>query len=121
MKRKHFLLMVGTITLALSSCIKEDLSDPMLNQSIKEVVVADNFNYETFKTVELNLSAPSGGIIEVLSKDKVHYQKAYLNANQTCTMKVSIPTYVSSIRLRFHGEETLIENVGETFVWNFTK
>jgi len=128
--KKTVLLLMGLMIIILStSCSKQwDTPDQTGNDTqiqnteintMGAVRAPDNFNWKTMKDVEIKINGSSSGIVEAISSKGVIYQKAYLNSNQSYTMKLTVPTYESSIQLKKDGRSELVSissgNVSYTF------
>ncbi|PKP29434.1 MAG: hypothetical protein CVU00_15640 [Bacteroidetes bacterium HGW-Bacteroidetes-17] len=128
--KRTLLLLMGLMFIILStSCSKQwDTPDPIENDpqiqnteitTLSDVRVPDNFNWKTVRDVEIKISGSSNGLVEAISSKGVVYQKAYLNGSQSYTMKLTVPTYESSIQLKKDGRSEQVSissgNVSYTF------
>lgn len=102
-----FAIIVALNALMLSSC-KKDPKPETLPENMEKLKVPANFNWKTTKDFQLTLTGKTAGIVEVASPQGIAYQKAYLNANQPYTMKLTVPTYEKSVRLKFLGQDVLV-------------
>ncbi len=109
MKRIIFLVIIGT-ALVFTSCTKEfDEIKPVESNSIENISVPSNFDWKTFKDVTLNLTGKANSLVEVISEKGVVYQRAYLTKDELYSMKLSVPTYETSVRLLFMGQNIEID------------
>ena len=119
MKKIIFLSAIATI-IFLSSCKKDRMFDePQAPQTMEELTVPNSFDWKTTKEVNLTLTAQASGIVEVANSQLVAYQKAFLNPGSAYTMKLTVPTYEKSIKLRFLGQEATLEITGSTLSYTF--
>ncbi len=115
MKRSTLLLTAGILTMIIfSSCSKkwDDIAaEAEKNTALTEEVITelgdlqapDNFDWKTVKDVEITLTGSENGLVEASSGTGVIYQKAYLASNQPYTMKLTVPTYESSVQLKMNN------------------
>lgn len=117
--KKNVLLLMGLMIIILStSCSKQlDTPNQIKNDSqiqnaeintLGAIRAPDNFNWKTMKDVEIKISGASSGMVEAISSKGVIYQIAYLNSNQSYTMKLTVPTYESNIQLKKDGRSEQI-------------
>jgi len=129
--KKTVLLLMGLMIIILStSCSKEWVTPDQIQNdtqiqnaeinTLGAVRAPDNFNWKTMKDVEIKLSGASSGIVEAISSKGVVYQKAYLNSNQSYTMKLTVPSYESSIQLKKDGrsEQVSISSGKVSYTFN---
>jgi hypothetical protein len=119
MKNIAFISLIA-ITLVFTSCKKDRFDDTIQKpENMEELTVPSNFDWKTTKDIQLTLSAPSNGIVEVTNSQNVVYQKAFLATGQSYTMKLSLPTYEKTIKIRFMGQEVNIELSGSVYSHSF--
>jgi hypothetical protein len=78
------------------------LTEEVLTE-LGDLQAPDNFDWKTVKDVEITLTGSENGIVEASSSVGVIYQKAYLASNQPYTMKLTVPTYESTVQLRMNN------------------
>jgi hypothetical protein len=119
MKNIAFIFVVA-LTIVFTSCKKDrfDNTDPK-PEKMEELKVPSNFDWKTTKDIQLTLSAPSNGIVEVTNSQNIAYQKAFLTPGQTYTMNLTLPTYETKVKIRFMGQEVLIELTGSLINHSF--
>ena len=106
--------------IVLSSCKKDPMLDePKAPQTMEELTVPANFDWKTIKEITISLSSSENGIVEVTNTQNVAYQKAFLSVGQVYNMKLSVPTYEKNIKIRFMGQEILLELNGTSFSHSF--
>ena len=123
MKLTKAWLLIVVVSLGLSSCMKE-IEDVVVQEpktTLEEVVVSSDFNFETFKDLDILLTGYTSGLVEVLSPNGDVYQKVYLKKWEQYEMVVTIPTYEKAIQLRFQGKTIYIDIDSDTIIWNFVK
>lgn len=118
MKTLKLTILVIFVTLSLVSCTKRwdttgqiDAENPIEIETIStldDISVPANFNWKTFKDIEITVNGANSGIVEAASNKDIVYQKIYLGQNQSYTMKLSVPTYESSIRLKMNNQTQLV-------------
>lgn len=119
MKKLTFLTAIIAI-LAFSSC-KKDRTEPVQTNptNMNEMVVPQDFDWKTSKPFEIAITATTGGIVEASSTDGRSYQRAFLKANQTYTMELSVPTYEKKMILNFGGQHTTIDLTSQQLSYRF--
>ncbi len=117
MKKIIFILI---LFVSLASC-KKDIPGPedKLPSTMEELQVPSNFNWKTSKDIELTVTGKADGIVSVTSTGGNIYQKAYLNANQAYTMRLTLPSYEKSIRIQFMGQQVTLELTSMTLTHQF--
>lgn len=108
------------ILFLFSSCKKDPAFDePTAPQTMEELTVPSSFDWKTTKELSLTLSAATSGIVEVTNIQTVAYQKAFLNPGTAYTMKLTVPSYEKSIKIRFLGQEATLEINGSNLEYTF--
>lgn len=128
MKNLFLLIAIGAI-FTLSSCQKESVSSmlpaqvtpPKTEQITKteQLKVASDFNWKTFKDIQITLTGTSNSIVEVVSSNQTVYQKAYLSKDQAYTMKLSVPSYETSVHLLYMGKDVSMNLTSGNIVYKF--
>lgn len=109
MKKLAFLLIIG-ISFLFTSCKKDRTENPdTLPDTMEELQVPADFSWKTTKDYSLTLSANASGIAEVNNTSDISYQKAYLSPGQAYTMKLTVPAYEKTVKLKFMGQEASLE------------
>lgn len=118
--KKHLLFTITGLSLVFASC-RKDIENP-INQApttMEEIVVPAGFNWKTTKDYQLNITAPSTGIVEVNSAQGATYQKAYLQASQPYMMQLNLPAYEKSVKLKFSNQTATLELNAAVLSYNF--
>ena len=128
MKNLILLLVIGTV-LTLSSCQKEAVSSLLPNSvtppkteqitKTEQLKVASDFNWKTVKDIQLSLTGTANSIVEVASSNQTVYQRAYLSKDQTYIMKLSVPSYETSVHLLYMGKDVNINLSSNNIVYKF--
>lgn len=116
--RKLFLLFVIGVIFCLSSCRKEAETSSLPNSTAttaitqptktEQLKVTSDFNWKTFKDIQLTLTGNANSIVEVASTNQTVYQRAYLSKDLAYTMKLSVPSYETSVHLLYMGKDVNI-------------
>ncbi len=124
MKRFTLITAAFVTIIILSSCSKnwDDIvadaenNTPTIENEITELgelQAPDNFDWKTVKDVQITLTGSENGLVEASSSTGVIYQKAYLASNQSYTMKLTVPTYESTVQLKMNNRsESVSINAG---------
>lgn len=118
MKKSIYILAILSVVV-LSSCRKDRFDDPKTPEKMEELTVPASFDWKTTKDVQLTLSANANGIVEVMNASNISYQKAFLTPAQPYVMKLTIPSYEKSVKLRFQGKEASLEIGSGNLSYNF--
>jgi hypothetical protein len=129
MKKLLLLLVIGAI-FTLSSCRKEANSSMLPNSTsttptatqitkTEQLKVASDFNWKTFKDIQLTLTGTASSIVEVASSNQTVYQRAYLSKDQGYTMKLSVPSYETSFHLLYMGKDVNVNLSSNNIVYKF--
>lgn len=108
MKKIVFLLVLLPLVV-LTSCQKDNLDDLDTISTMEEIIVPANFDWRTTRDVQITFTAAANGVVEVLNQQNVPYKKAFLNPANPYTMKLTLPTFETAVKLRFLGYEAVIE------------
>jgi hypothetical protein len=124
-----FFIIVITVIFSLASCKKESVSSmapaqvtpPQTVQITKteQLKVASDFNWKTFKDIQLTLTGTYNSIVEVASTSNTVYQRAYLSKDLAYTMKLSVPSYETSVHLLYMGKDININLSSNNIVYKF--
>ncbi len=107
MKRILFITMI-TLAVVFSSCKKDFDELQTTPDTMEQLKVPSNFDWKTTKDVSINFAAGSNGIVEVTNGNGIAYQKAFLQADASYTMILTIPSYEKSLIAKFKGQEESI-------------
>lgn len=118
--KKLALLLSISFGILFTSC-KKDINEPKDStpETMEELQVPAGFNWKTTKDITLTLTATGNGIVVVSNQQNVPYQKAYLSPSQPYVMKLSLPAYEKQVKVKFAGQEGLIELNGENLQYLF--
>ncbi len=119
MKKTAFIIAI-ILTVVLTSCKKDRFFEPdKTPENMEQLTVPSSFDWKTTKDIQLTLSAPSNGIVEVSNSQNVAYQKAFLTPGQTYMMKLTLPSYEQNIKLKFLGQVVDIQVTGTSISYQF--
>lgn len=128
MKNLFVLIAIGLI-LSFASCRKESISSTAPAQQTppptvqitktEQLKVASDFNWKTFKDVQLTLTGTANSIVEVASTNNIVYQRAYLSKDLAYTMKLSVPSYETSVHLLYMGKDISVNLSSNNIVYKF--
>jgi hypothetical protein len=117
--KKHILITVLALAALFTSCRKDRFEGPKAPEKMEELTVPANFDWKTTKDVQITLSANANGIVEVMNSQQIAYQKAFLTPAQPYVMKLTIPSFEKSVKLRFQGKEASLEIGSGNLSYNF--
>lgn len=119
MKKATLLIALGFI-LFMSSCKKDTPQQPDNKPTtMGELQVPTNFNWKTTSDYSLTLTANVNGIVEINNANGASYQKAYLTIGQPYTMKLVVPSYEKSVKMKFAGKETVLNLTASSLSHDF--
>ena len=109
MKRVFILLVVLLPLAVLTSCQKDDIDDIDTIKNMEEITVPANFDWKTTRDIQITFTSNANGVVEVLNAQDVAYQKVFLNPSQPYIMNLTLPSFETTLKLRFLGEESVVE------------
>ena len=128
MKNLILLIAIGVI-FSLSSCSKESVNSMAPAQvtptaaapitKTEQLKVASDFNWKTFKTVQLTLTGTANSLVEVASSNNTVYQRAYLSKDLAYTMKLSVSSYETSVHLLYMGKDVNVNLSSNNIAYKF--
>ena len=130
MKNLILLIAIGVI-FSLSSCRKETASSMAPTQvtpatpatvqvtKTEQLKVASDFNWKTTKDILLTLTGTSNSPVEVASANNTVYQRAYLSKDLAYTMKLTVPSYETSVHLLYMGKDVSVNLSSNNIVYKF--
>ncbi len=110
--KKLILLSLIALVFVFSSCKKDRFDEPKAPEKMEELTVPASFDWKTTKDFSLTLIAPTNGIVEVANSQGIAYQKAFLTPGQAYNMKLTLPSYESSIVLKHLGQTVTLQLSG---------
>lgn len=119
MKKTAFLIIIG-IAFLFPSCKKDRIDNTDTKpENMEELQVPADFLWKTTKDYSLTLSANSSGIVEVNNTSGISYQKAYLSPGNAYVMKLTVPAYEKTVKLKFSGQEAMLELSASNLIYHF--
>ena len=92
--------------MVFTSC-KKNTSEPTPSEgtNIEEIVFPSNFDWKTFSEIPLSITGYANSILEIVSTDGTVYQKIALQKNEPYIGKFTVPSYETTIRLIYMGQD----------------
>ncbi len=108
---KNIVLLFFIATIAIFSSCKKETTDPIPvdEPTLNETVFPSSFDWKTYEEVNFSVSGYANSILEVVSNDGNVYQKVFLKKNETYTGKFTMPTYETTVKLIYMGQEVSFE------------
>lgn len=118
--KKIALLLLLIVPLLFVSC-KKDSNPPVnpLPDSTEELKVPQDFKWKTTNDVQLTVKGNANGMVQILSSQGKVYWKVFVTANQTSTINLSIPTYETSLQLKYQGQTVSLELTSNSLNYDF--
>mgnify|MGYP000353771548 CR=1 FL=1 len=118
---KKTLVLLFSIALLISACNRNQNEDPAPETptSMEDLEVSQNFDWKTTQNYQLKITGTTSNIIKILSEDGVTYQSAFITANVTYNTKLTVPSYEKKIRLKYSGQEVILDLDSETINYDF--
>ncbi len=103
MKKLLFLILSGFVFFIFPSCHKP-VDDDQQNKSIKQIVVNDDFDWQTSAAIDFSIKKSSSGVIIITSENEdILYHKGFFNAlSSTYDISLNIPDYVEKVLVNGH-------------------
>jgi hypothetical protein len=121
--RTFYLFCVIGVILTLTSCQKENISNapsqPVAQAKTGQLKVASDFNWKTFKDVLITITGTSNTIVQVVSSNKTVYQKAFLAKGQPYTMKLTVPSYETSVHILYLNQDVNLKLSSGNITYKF--
>lgn len=107
---KYLLFIAISFSLVLSSCNNKEKpgSTPTEIPNMDELKVSSEFNWKTTKEIRLELKASQSNIVTVTNQEGEVFQKAVLRADEPQSLKLIIPSYVDTVKLKFMDQEVTL-------------
>jgi len=118
--KKLFLVIFFTLPFLFTACQK-DFNPPSnpAPDSTKEITVPQDFKWKTSKDIQLSVKGNANGMVQILSSEGKVYWKVFVSANQTSTIDLNIPSYESSLQLKYQGQTVSLELTSNTLNYEF--
>jgi len=118
--KKIALLLLFVIPFIFTSC-KKDNNTPAnpLPDSTEDIKVPNDFKWKTSKDIHLTVKGNANGMVQILSSKGEVYWKAFITANQTANIDLNIPTYETSLQLKYQGQTVSIELTSNSLNYDF--
>lgn len=104
--------------IVLTSC-RKDRFEPITPGSMEELKVPANFDWKTTRDYTITITAATAGLVEVANANGIAYQKAFLAAGTPYAMKLTLPTYEKSVKLKFQGKTADLNLSGVNLTYQF--
>lgn len=106
MKTKSLILFM-LLSVALFSCRKDNPNpgnDDNQIESIEDLQVPTDFNWETTSNYTFNITTKTSGVIEIRSIGGKIYHKAFVvNSSNTYSVNLTLPSYLETIQIVQYG------------------
>lgn len=116
--KKLVLFSVLLSVIALTSC-RKDRFEPTTPGSMEELKVPANFDWKTTKDYTITFTAASAGMIEVANSNGIAYQRAFLAAGTPYGMKLTLPTFEKTVKLKYQGKTADLSLTGTNLTYQF--
>lgn len=120
MKKTLLLLTIaGFITLV--SC-KKDTIEPVIETptTTDQLVVPAGFDWKTTHEVQFNLRGFANSIVEITSEEGAVYLILGLKKDQQVSAKLALPTYQTTVVMKYLGQSIPVDVTGGTVSHTFT-
>ncbi|MBN2614875.1 MAG: hypothetical protein JXR71_04215 [Bacteroidales bacterium] len=120
--KKVIVLMFFSFAMMLVSCQKQSLvgpNPPTESKTMDNLQVPSSFNWKTTRTVQLTLTAKANNLVDITSSKGVSFQRAFLKANTAYTMKLVIPAYEKTLKVKFMGQEVTLNINSDNLSYQF--
>ncbi len=103
--KKIILLIALLIPIVFTACKKDQYNEPQNKpETTDEIKVPSDFQWKTTKDIQLTVTGKSNGLLQILSSKGVPYLKVFIASNQASIIKVNVPTYETSVQLKYLGQ-----------------
>lgn len=98
--KKHPLLILS-IVLSFFSCQKEFQNSEITAQDIDNLVVNDQFNWNSAKTYSLEITPYASAVLLIKDQDGKTLQKAFVTKNQAFVTQIQLPAFHKNVIVEF--------------------
>lgn len=119
MKKIAFILLF-VIPVVFTSCKKDN--SPVVNplpDSTEEIQVPNDFKWKTTQDIRISVKGSSDGLVHILSSKGKVYWKVFIAANQPADIDLNIPTYETSLQLKYQGQTVSLELTSNSLNYEF--
>ncbi len=95
---KKLILIFAVLTVLVSSC-KKELTQPVENKTMSDLIVNEDFDWKTSMDVDVLLTSSARNVILINSLDGSNYHKGLMQPNVEYITKITVPTYVTEVEL----------------------
>lgn len=85
------------------SCEKEPVVNPD-PKTMEELIVHETFDWKTTVDYQFNIQGTISRVIMITAADGSVYKKGLLSADKPYSVKLALPAYVKSVRLKYNGQ-----------------
>ncbi len=97
---------------------KSDISQGHL-KSMTELKVASDFNWKTFRDVQVELYGTAKTVVFLKSSSGAVYEKAIVQPHQTYNTIIAIPTYETELTITCNGQPHIVKILNEKISYSF--
>ncbi len=127
---RKFIYLLGVmliISIGFTGCSKkEDQNDDDPAKGMNDLIISDNFDWRTTKTVDVSITLPTDDFSQIvniysISGEELYYT-GYATNNDILSTKITIPTSVTEVMLIYgfdQAAEPKLVDVGGNLVYNF--
>lgn len=109
MKKIIYLLSIVSV-FALASCQKPDIlndaaaeEEIVTSRTMNDLIISKDFDWKTTQDVNIELNYNTSGIVSINSVENETFQKAFVKSNEVFKTKVTVPTYMKSLKVTYNG------------------
>lgn len=120
MRKFLILFFVASIMFA---CTKEDdmIKAPSEGKSFNELNVQSNFDWKTTRDYTITLKGYANSIVKIVSENnQTVYQSTMIKKDVDSSIKITLPSYEKSIRLKYMGQVILLplNSINVSYIFN---
>lgn len=105
------LLILFFAAAVLFACSKEEdiIKAPSEGKAFTDLKVQSDFDWKTTRDYTIVLKGYANSIVKIVSENnQTVYQSAMIQKNVDSSIKITLPTYEKSIRLKYMGQDVLL-------------
>lgn len=115
------LILIFSLLLVTTACKKNDNTntEPIAPETMDDLNVTSSFDWKITQDLQITITGNTNNIVKVTSLEGEVFQKAFIKVNEPYIMKLSIPSSLTSVKLKYMEQDVTLEIGNGIFSHNF--